>query len=372
MKLYILLFSLLIVNSIHSQGPCGVTYDWSVTGSATTCTDTFYPSIPVSPAVCNITWIISSSGDYGVACDLTEFDTDTLIYRFCFDGYFVITMRVYFCGGGYCDVTKTVYISCLEGDECDPDPERASTPADPSVEITYIKSETCAVRQLPVSGCMSVSAGGGNLYISCGWKWALRVPPNIYDCHAWTFYVQYEKINSCGSHSCDLIYLDTSITCIDAYIDQTIYVVATANSCCLPDGYQRGKHWTPTSSAGVYNTISDPNPTVSTLCTAYRDCPSYTYCVSNPITLDETSGWPATCFGGGSKVEQRIKIKLNNDLSREQDIVIYNVQGIEVFNGKWKFGDPSQLHLNWPKQIESGLYLISFEGKRLLKLFKPE
>ncbi|MBK8483620.1 MAG: T9SS type A sorting domain-containing protein [Saprospiraceae bacterium] len=90
--------------------------------------------------------------------------------------------------------------------------------------------------------------------------------------------------------------------------------------------------------------------------------------------MNRTSGWPGTtCFWAGNKTEQRDNLKAVEHFNIEQNIVIYNIQGKEVFKGRWIFGDPSNLYLNWPDHITSGLYFIKFQHsteKSLVKLYK--
>jgi hypothetical protein len=368
---HIFLFALvLFLEYVSSQSPCPSTLDFTNTGNSTTCEYVFTPDTTNTPKhICSISWTIYSYGNYGVACDPGEITANPLTYTFCFTGFYQVTMYVHFCDGSSCYVSKTVQVGCAGGVVCDPDPERDSIIPDPKVEITYLEPDTCDFNSIsPVSGCMYSSNPNNRYYISCGWKWAIRVPPG--NCNLFKYYVQYDSIRACGYYSCVRRNLDTNLICIKAYIDRPIYIVATAESCCLPEGYQRGYYWTPTPSAGVYNTISDPDPTVSTYCSAYRKCPNYTYCMTNPITMNQASGWPATCLWGGSQLEQRNVIVSETELNELKQIIIYTSDGKEIFRGKWKFGDPSSLHLNWPSHIRQGLYFVKYPGKGPIKLFK--
>ncbi|MBK8449264.1 MAG: T9SS type A sorting domain-containing protein [Saprospiraceae bacterium] len=374
MKLITFFVLIIFTQSMYGQSACSAQYDFTMVGDSNTCVYTFTPNtFPGSPSVCSIDWVIGSTGTYGLACDPGPMTANPLTYSFCFDGYYNITMNVRFCSGAYCYVTKVLYVRCLGATKCDPDPNRITSIPDPKVEITYIEPDTCNFSSgSPVSGCMSYGNGMNGYYISCGWKWAIRVHPS--SCNFFTYYVQYDSIRSCGNYSCVTRSLDTNIICIKAYIDRPIYIVATAFGCCIPAGYQRGYIWTPSPDGGVYTIIDDPDPIVSVYCSAYRHCTNYTYCTENPQTMNQTSGWPGTtCFWAGNKTEQRDNLKAVEHFNIEQNIVIYNIQGKEVFKGRWIFGDPSNLYLNWPDHITSGLYFIKFQHsteKSLVKLYK--
>ncbi len=379
MKLLFFLFALFIVNVLHSQSPCPAdTFDFTITGDSTTCVYTFTPDTTLTHKhICSISWEIKSHGTYGVACDPDQIVADPLTYSFCFDGYYDVTMFVHFCDGSVCYVTHTIYIRCLGATTCDPDSDRITSIPNPFVEITYLQPDTCDFNSnRTVPGCMFSAKGSGFYYIACGWKWAIRVPPG--NCNDFIYYVQYDSITSCGNYTCTTRYLDTNIICIDAYIGRTIYIVATANSCCLPIGYQRGYYWTPVPNCSCYNsgctcytTIVDPTPTVSTYCSAYRHCDDYTYCATNPIEMDKTTGWPIThCFGNGKRIEQRDFTNSYKSLINDQEVTIYDINGIIVFKGKWTFLDLNSQGLKWPRQITNGIYFIKLESNKFIKLLK--
>ncbi|MBK9109963.1 MAG: hypothetical protein IPM92_16740 [Saprospiraceae bacterium] len=357
--LLIILILFFLFKSGFAQSPCSIQYTFTVSGDSTTCQYTFTPNIPTQ-GVCSITWDIESSGYYGIPCDPSNITANPLTYNFCFGGNYKVTMWVHFCNGQSCYVSQTVYIGCVDADKCDPDPDRVDDISNPKVEVTYISPDTCNFNSVQtVTGCMFSATPGGNYYISCGWRWALRVHPT--SCNYWTYYVQYDSIRSCGNYSCIRRTLDTNVLCIKAYIDRPIYIVATANSCCLPAGYQRGLYWTPTPASGNYNPIGDPTPTVSTLCTAYRNCPNYTYCIENPQDLNQTSGWPATCFSGGGFSEQRLSKIDASQFAKQQHVEIYNLQGGKLFDGLWKFtAHPSAGNVVFPGTIKSGIYFVNF------------
>jgi hypothetical protein len=375
MKNLIYLCLLLFANSIYG-GTCNGNYTFSY-GTYINCTYWFLPSVPGSPTIDHITFRVSSTGTYAASCDTArkQISSDTFGFRFCFSGNHDVTMDITFSGGSTCTVTQTINVTCTGADVCNPDPARSEPITNPTVEVTYLSPDTCNFNSVnTVNGCMSSQIGGGssNYFIACGWQWAIRVPPSSAACHKFTYYVQYDSITSCGNYTCVQRAFDTTVICIRAYIDQTIYIVATSSSCCLPTGYQRGYYWTPTPAGGVYTTIDDPTPTVSTLCSAYRHCNDYTYCVQSPQTMNQTSGWPGSCFTGGGRTEQRYFIQSDDNFTKEQEVIIYTIQGIEVFRGKWRFGDSSNLYLNWPSGIGSGLYLVKFQDakKGLKKLYK--
>ncbi len=372
MKPLLFLFALFFVNLIYSQSPCSAQYDYTMAGDSNTCVYTITPVLPLShPSICSITWTIASHGTYGIACDPAEMEADPLTYSFCFDGYYDVKMIIHFCSGQSCYVIHTVYVRCLGATTCDPDPDRITSIPNPYVTITYLQPDTCNYNSTnPVSGCMNKPNGTGGYFVSCGWQWAIRVPPT--NCNYFEYYVQYDSIRGFGNYSCVTRYIiDSNFICINAYIDRPIYIVATAKNCCLPANYQRGYYWTPTPAQGLYNIIDDPTPTVSTDCSAYRHCDDYTYCPDNPIEMDQPSGWPATCFWGGSKIDERLKLNSNDLLIIEQDIRIYSIDGKELYRGKWKFGKSSDYILDWPTGIKSGLYMVNFGGKFVTKLLKP-
>ncbi len=212
----------------------------------------------------------------------------------------------------------------------------------------------------------------GQYDIACGWTWGLRVPPYLCD-GIFSYYVEYYDVsNGCDNPgTCAHLALDTTVQCITAKIGEPIYVVVSGNHCCLPAGFQRAFIWEP--DVTTYTPIGRPTIDDYGVCTMYRTCPGNSgNCVEDQQQCCETSGWPAPCFtGGGKKTEQRVYRIFEENANIEQNIYIYNMLGVVVFNGRWKFGDPENFNIQWPSDVRSGLYLVKFQNsEKLTKLYK--
>jgi hypothetical protein len=206
--------------------------------------------------------------------------------------------------------------------------------------------------------------------IACGWKWAIRIVPSSYNCEMFSYSMKYidpgSGSNNCGS-TCTIISLTPGTEyCINAKQDEDIIIKAVANVCCLPAGYERNYTFTPTRTA---SSIGHPNTTYGQ-CMAYR-CPLSGSCSEDQVALNSAGPITLSCFTGKQDPQQRDKSDKGNNVNIEQDIIIYNIQGIEVFRGKWKFGDITNYQLNWPIRIGQGLYLVKFQNSEsIFKLFK--
>ncbi len=391
MKLLLFLFALLFIanHSIYSQGACGAGYGFNVSNSG--CSYTFTPFFPrPHPCIAYLRWGFASTGTYGRTCT-DGFVTDTFglsSYEFCFYGDQDVYMYIKFCDSSTCYVVHTVspsYTTCYPALFCNPDPGNDSIP-DPQVEITYIQPDTsCGIKSdAGWHGCMSVTGGGG-YYTACSWEWAIRIVPSSTNCEYFTYWMQYIDGHisgqGCDSNCHYMVLTPGVVYCIVARIRQTIVIVAEGNHCCLPDGYRRGFIWTPEpDELSITYPIPGWNWGVCTnRCKNYESCNEYTQ------TMDQTDLPVTHCFTGGKNKTSALSGKklLNTDQINfrilgenafiGQHVSIYNLDGVEVFKGIWKFGDPSDFYLKWPNNLGTGLYFVKFQnsaGKGYTKLYK--
>lgn len=362
------LFACLLSNSIYSA-PCGA--PWGINASATlaSCTYTFTPILPTPPPTgLTFDWEIRSSGSASANCDSYR-NQHSLTYQFCFYGLHDVIMTVHN-GMTTCEVTIQVNVTCAGAFECDNDPTHADHHPCPLIEISYIDAPICTTMLGTLSGCMYTGIGAGVNDIACGWRWGLRVPPYVCD-GIFSYYVEYYDVsNGCDNPgTCTHLALDTTVQCIIAKMGEPIYVVVSGNHCCLPAGFQRAFIWEPE----VTNYTPIDAPTMDKYGVCYGgNCPGNSgNCVEDQQQCCLTSGWPAPCFTGGKKTEQRVHRIFEENANIEQNIYIYNMLGVVVFNGKWKFGDPENFNIQWPSDVRSGLYLVKFQNaEKLTKLYK--
>lgn len=389
MKPLLFLFALFFIanHSIYSQGACGAGYGFNVSNSG--CSYTFTPFFPrPHPCIAYLRWGFASTGTYGRTCT-DGFVTDTFglsSYEFCFYGDQDVYMYIKFCDSSTCYVVHTVspsYTTCYPALFCNPDPGNDSIP-DPLVEITYIRPDTsCGVKAGEGwHACMYNTNNSGGFWTACAWQWAIRIVPTTYRCEYFTYWIQYIKFDGCDSICHYFVLTPGETYCIIARIRETIVIVAEGNQCCFPDGYRRGFMWTPEpSTVGITYPVPGWNWGVCT-----NRCHEYESCNENQEIMDQTDLPVTHCVtltGGNNKTylsgKRNIDVESNNfrilgeNAYIEQQLEIYDLQGRITFKGKWKFGDPSQLFLNWPSGFKEGIYFVKFQNsfnKGYTKLFK--